>query len=187
LFLPVRFFIDSAWDFPQNPAMSQNNQALRAAFLKGYRVANGNVVTPEGKPRAATLYDGYLSFNFGINAKQIPVKVHRLVAYQKYGEEALVAGRHVRHLDGNPVNNLADNIAIGSAHDNSMDRPKQNRVSHAAKGRQKFSPEFIQSLREEYLSGIGYRQLSAKHGLPPSTLSYYLSKSAKKTSVTFAA
>ena len=167
--------------------MSQNNQALCAAFLKGYRVVNGNVVTPDGKPRVATLYDGYLSFNFGINAKQIPVKVHRLVAYQKYGDDALLPGVHVRHLDGNTLNNLPENIAIGTPHDNSMDRPKANRIAHAAKGRQKFSHEFVQSLRDDHASGIGYRQLSIKHGVPSSTLSYYLSKSAKKTSVTFAA
>jgi len=166
--------------------MSQNNQALRRAFNKGYRVVNGNVITPTGKPRVAVLTQGYLGFNCGINGKTIPVKVHRLVAYQKYGEAALLPGVHVRHLDGDTLNNLPENIAIGTPHDNSMDRPKANRIAHAAKGRQKFSPEFVQSLRDEHASGIGYRQLSIKHGLPSSTLSYYLSKSAKKTSVTFA-
>ncbi len=166
--------------------MSKNNLALIAAFNKGYRVVNGRVITPSGKHRVATLWDGYMSFNFGMNGKTIPVKVHRLIAYQKYGEDALVSGRHVRHLDGNSLNNAEDNIAIGSAHDNSMDRMKENRITHAAKGRQKLSAEFINSLRDEHAAGFGYKNLSKRHGLPVSTLSYYLSRVAKKTSVTFA-
>ncbi len=167
--------------------MSQNNQALRSAFEKGYRVVNGCIITPTGKTRVATISnDGYSSFNFGLDGKKIGVKVHRLVAYEKFGESALITGVHVRHMDGNPSNNLPDNIAIGSAHENSMDRPKENRISHAAKGRQKFTSAFIQSLRDDHKSGLGYKKLRKKHGIPLSTLSYYLSSKAKNTTFSFA-
>lgn len=166
--------------------MSQNNQALKAAFEKGYRIVNGAIVTPSGKHRVATLYDGYMSFNFGMGGKRIPVKVHRLVAFQKFGDSALLRGVHVRHLDGDSTNNMDDNIAIGTPSDNSMDREKNKRIEHAAKGRQKYTSETIRSLRQDYNTGMGYKKLARKYQIPLSTLSYYLSAKAKKTTFSFA-
>lgn len=166
--------------------ITKRSAAIRLAFEKGYRVVAGKVISAKNKNRKLTISvlgrTPYHTFNIALNAKErFPIPVHRLVAYQKFGDAALTPGAHTRHLDGNSLNNLDDNIIIGTGSDNALDRPKEERQKHAAKGRQKFTEEFIAQLRTEHASGMGYKKLREKHGLPLSTLSYYLSDNAKRT------
>lgn len=168
---------------------SKNSAAVEAAFFKGYRVVSGVVISPHGKPRAVVTGVSrkgrpvYESFNVGVGGgNRRKVLVHRLAAYQKFGAAALAPGVVVHHLDGNSLNNHEDNIEIGSATDNALDRDPEDRKLHAAKGNQRYSEEFIQQLREEHASGLGYKKLRAKYGMSLSMLSYYLSPSAKRTS-----
>ena len=127
----------------------------------------------------------YRVFTISTVDGSFPIPVHRLVAFQKFGEEALVEGIHTRHKDGNSLNNLDENIVLGTATDNAMDRPKEARQKHAAKGNQQLTPELIGQIRADHSQGLGYKRLRKKYGLPLSTLSYYLSTSAKRTSFSF--
>lgn len=98
---------------------SKTNQAIRIAYLKGYRVnENGDVISAHGKTRAVTIPQRkfrppYKRFNVGTGgSNRFPVKVCELVAFQKFGEAALAPNIVTRHLDGNPLNDHPDNIEL---------------------------------------------------------------------------
>lgn len=171
--------------------MTKRSEAIREASLKGYVVRDGMVFSPKGNQRKLTRKVSrgmvYYSFNVNLsNSNRFPIPVHRLVAFQKFGEAALERGIHTRHLDGNPLNNLEENIALGTPTENIMDRPKEDRQSHAAKAGQKLTSEFVEKLRRDHADGLGYKKLRAKYGIGLSQLSYYLSSSAKRTTFNFA-
>ena len=74
----------------------------------------------------------YYCFNIKNNEnKTCRILVHRLQAYQKFGDEIFKEGVVVRHLDNNSLNNSFDNIAIGTQLDNILDRPSEERLNHA--------------------------------------------------------
>lgn len=56
------------------------------------------------------------------------VRVHRIVAKAFLGESDLPM---VRHLDGNPANNSAENLAWGTSQDNTDDRVRHGRTTYA--------------------------------------------------------
>lgn len=68
-----------------------SDDAIIYAYNKGYRVVDGKVISPiTGKPRVLKQTDfGY--FAFSITNKR-SIKVHRLVAYQKYGNKIFENG-----------------------------------------------------------------------------------------------
>ena len=104
--------------------MTKANSALRYAARTGYTVDQfGNVYGPTGiklklfeKQHTRMVY---LSFSVG----DVKVKVHRFVAYLKYGQRALWKSLHVRHQDGNNFNNSWDNVLIGTQSQNERDKP----------------------------------------------------------------
>ena len=104
---------------------------IKIASEKGYFVTKEGDVYFNSRKRVlnACNYGGvkYYSFNIKINGKSTRIKVHRLQAYQKYGDEIFNDEIVVRHLDGNSLNNSYDNIAIGTNHDNRMDIPEEIR------------------------------------------------------------
>lgn len=75
---------------------------------------------------------GYLDFGYykkGLGKRRI--RVHRLVAYQKYGDRIFEEGIQVRHFDNNSENNLDENIRIGTPSQNMMDCPEEDRKRRA--------------------------------------------------------
>jgi len=112
----------------------------------------------------------------------VPVHVHRLVAYLKFGEAALES-TVTRHLDDDPLNNAWDNIVLGTKKENAMDRSEEDRRLHARKaGRTNSRPdEFWIQVEAEHAAGASYKELRERHGLSKSTLSYRLSKTGERT------
>jgi len=167
---------------------SKTFKAVKIAFQKGYRVIKGQVFSSKGKIRTLALKNTrthrYFSFTCVVEGQSYPILVHQLVAYQKFGEK-LFESETVRHLDGDCRNNMEDNISIGTHRQNALDRNHEDRRKHAAKGGQKFTPEFIAMLRADHAAGFGYKKLEKMYKVPRSTLSYYLSDSAKRMSYSF--
>lgn len=54
--------------------------------------------------------------------------VHRLQAYQKFGERIYTDGLEVRHLDNTRTHNADGNIDLGTKSQNAMDKPVETRV-----------------------------------------------------------
>ena len=164
--------------------MSTISDSVKEAYRKGYRVINGAVFSAKGKQRKLKTNNKstkYWFFNIKLKTGAFPVAVHRLLAYQKFGDAAFGEGVHTRHKDNNSLNNRDDNIILGTGSENCMDRPVEERRKHAAKGNQKHSPELIAAIRADHAAGLGYRKLETKYNIPKSTLCYYLSKTAKRT------
>ena len=159
---------------------------MRTAYTKGYRaLEDGSVVGLKGHKLSLWVCpSGYKSFNVNLgNNVNVLVCVHRLVAYQKFGDAAFAPKAHTRHLDGDPGNNTWDNIDMGTASQNMMDIPKEARIQHAQKGGnavRRFTAEEVVQIRLEHAAGDSYNKLAEKWGVGKSTLSFILSKSAKK-------
>lgn len=161
--------------------MSISNEVIVDAFRKGYRIApNGTVLSPKGKERKTfRLEDGHLSFNVCFNKQTRLIKVHRLAAFQKFGNNMFAEGVEVRHLDGNPANNDLANIAIGSHSDNMMDMravDRRAKAQKAANARRKLSDDEVRSLRQDRADGYTYDQLCQRYGISKSTISYVVNR-----------
>jgi len=162
-----------------------NNDALRLAIHKGYRANRKGVVTsPSGlRLKLEKNEDGYLLFKIWGRGRTHNVRVHRLIAYQKFGEAALEPGIVTRHINGQPDQNNWGNIRIGTHRDNTMDQPpevRQARAQNAANHCRRFSRAEIAKLRAAHKSGKSYKTLSILWAIPKSQLSYILSKKAKR-------
>lgn len=153
-------------------------EALLYAVKQGYSVTHdGRVISPNTeKPRKLVLDSrGYFVFNLGSCEKAVGIRVHRLVAYFKFGKKIFNKGVVVRHLDGNSRNNQWNNIAIGTQSDNMMDRSPLKRKAHAqvaARKQRKLSDEEAKELRALRAKGATYSELMSKFGLAKSTISY---------------
>lgn len=112
--------------------ISNQSFALRKAHNKGYTMNNnGTALDPKGDIIAPLLdKDGYEYFHFRYrrNGIEMPGRVylHRLQAYQKYGEAVISKAIHCRHLNGNKLDNSYNNIFIGDAADNRRDFIRNN-------------------------------------------------------------
>ena len=101
------------------------------AHNRGYRMDEKGIVNSNKTKNIGSIYKGYHHFSIKVEGKTRNIRSHRLLAYQKYGEEIYKPGIVVRHLDGNSTNNNASNIAIGTYSDNVMDMPKKVRMARA--------------------------------------------------------
>ncbi len=167
--------------------MSKANDATRIAFRKGYRVTeDGTVVNALGRARVVQIKnpdtDPRCVFNVGIgDGQRFPVMVHKLQAYQKFGEAMFAPGILVRHLDEDSLNNRPGNIELGTPVDNAMDRSDSARQLHAQnglRGRGKIDETTWATIAEDHAAGMGYKLLRKKYGVSLGTLSYRLSQNA---------
>jgi len=168
--------------------MSKNSQAVLTAAAKGYTVnESGQVIAPSGAIRKLYVPRNprkqYAEFGISSEAGKVAVPVHRLAAVLKFGPVAVSPGVHVRHLNGNSLDNRPDNIAIGNHSQNMMDRSKADRVAHAQKaGRANSLPDDLwREIERRHAEGMSYKAIRAEYRISLGTLSYRLSRTGKKT------
>jgi len=102
------------------------------AFDKGYRVTKeGSLLNPNGEVIGTEKDKGYICTTMRFNGSFKRLMAHRLQSFQKHGIKIYENGIVTRHLNGNPLDNSWDNIAIGTYSDNMMDVPKEERVKRA--------------------------------------------------------
>lgn len=108
--------------------------------------------------------------------------VHRLVVFEKFGEDMYAPGLEVRHKDNNFENNSWGNLLLGNKSQNMMDKPPEERkriariARIAALAQRKLSEGEAQQLRNDHVAGLSYRQLMKKYGIAKSTVSYIVNK-----------
>ena len=158
--------------------MSKLRKLLIETYSKGYRVSNGIVTNAVGKERKLKLSSkrvgGYYSFNMKLAGTKVsmPVQVHKLVAYQKFGETMFITGIEVRHLDGNSTNNLDDNIVLGTRSQNELDKSRELRKRVASIAGSAHSPHNWQAIEFSYFHlGKGFKRLKQQYAVPLGTLS----------------
>jgi hypothetical protein len=135
--------------------LSKGNLAIIEAFQKGYKIENGEVINHLHKKINFILSKkGYPIISVSIWNTRYPVKVHRLAAYQKFGNAIFEKEMQVRHLNGNKLDFSFQNIEIGTSKQNQLDKPIEKR-KHAgylsALRKRKLSIEQATEIRNEYL------------------------------------
>ena len=102
------------------------------AFSKGYRISeSGEIINPKGLVLNGNINNNYKGFGIRWYGKVSYCLVHRLHAFQKYGEKLFEEGIVVRHLNGNSLDNSYENLVIGTYQQNSLDVPASVRMSAA--------------------------------------------------------
>lgn len=133
---------------------------------------------------------GYPEISFrcrklGITQK---VPVHRVVAFQKYGEKIFEPGIIVRHKDNNKLNFDRNNILIGTALDNHLDNEKSvidmlyENCRKMGRDKRLFDDLKLAELRELRALGMSLKKLAVKYGCSKSTISLICSGATYKDS-----
>lgn len=130
---------------------------------------------------------GYLVVRLSKNGSVYDRKVHRLVCETFHGPSDLP---EVRHLDGDPTNNHASNLAWGTSADNAADREKHGRTRRGeASPRAKLTASQVAAIREAYVLARegrqrvprGWRaQMANQYGITVNGLSTIISGSTYK-------
>lgn len=158
----------------------------KQAAKLGYRVSeDGLTVTrPTNRivPQQCTR-DGYNRFTFGPKCNRLTIRTHRLQAFQSFGDALYQEGIVCRHLDGNPLNNAASNIALGTQSQNMMDRPKECR-QRCAFNASRSIVKHDHSAVVEFYKEHGFKATLAHFAISSrGTLSFILNKSATAPNV----
>jgi hypothetical protein len=166
--------------------MSIGNRTLEIAYTRGYLVDEyGNLFSPNGKQiKTSKDKDGYEKYSIRINGKKRSFTVHRLAGFQLFGLKVFRSDLEVRHLDGNPANNILENLALGTHLDNMRDVPKELRKRRSSSGRKeaikkirKFNDAEIRSIRlfhNNYQYSMS--ELAEKYEVAKSTISYIINR-----------
>lgn len=110
---------------------------------------------------------GYLGLTLcdGPNVRK-KVRIHRLVA------EHFITNPEgkpcVRHLDGNPKNNSAENLAWGTYAENEADKSLHGTYETRRNG--KLSERDRQKIKSEFALGVSQKNLAAKFGVSRPTI-----------------
>lgn len=144
-------------------------------YNKGYRVTKeGVLLNPKGKELKPTTREGYKRFTVRTKIGHAVVLVHRLQAYSKFGKEMFKEGIQVRHLNGNSLDNSFENIAIGTASQNAMDKDPEVRLRAALKATEtvrKYNKEEV----KEYYKNNGWAKTIIHFSIPSKgTLSFLI-------------
>lgn len=125
----------------------------KIAVERGYFVSEeGFAYNKKGEKVGHKHINGYLCIRFRIDKICTSLFIHRLQAFQKYGDLLYQDGVEVRHLDGNRENNSHENIVIGTHQENIMDIPEQVRIKkalHASSFLRKYDKEKVTEFFEE--------------------------------------
>ena len=158
------------------------------ASKQGYTVSDtGEVYSPDGTKRKLQRdKDGYTRFSVTIvkelnefkvtsETRVYSIPVHRLSAYQKFGNKLFKTGIIVRHLDNDCRNNYIDNIGIGTYSDNRMDIPADMRrllAINAGRKRSKLTDKDIVDIRLQFDAGATIKEIMLNYAIAKSTASY---------------
>lgn len=162
------------------------NTFIIIAVKKGYIVKNGEVFLKNKLVRAyrKDKKNPYLFFKVRVGKLTRSIAVHRVVAYQKFGSKIFESGIQVRHLDSNPLNNLEINIAIGTAHENSLDKTKESRMRSAIAASNAIKKHDHDKILKLHSEGKSYSQISDLTGIKSKgTIHFIINKSISSNTI----
>lgn len=110
------------------PSLTRSSLMLYYAAYCGYTVDQcGNVYGPTGA-RLQLIEKQYTRMRYlAFSVRDSKLKVHRFVAFLKFGSAALRPKVHIRHFNGDSFDNNWDNLVLGSQSENEMDKPEEYR------------------------------------------------------------
>ncbi len=160
---------------------TKSNIAVRHCAKRYKITSGGKLFRPDGiEILPSCSRRGYPHIGVTIRSHGIDQKIfiHRIVAYQKYGEGLFETGIVVRHLNHDKKDFRPDNISIGSMSDNYYDHDSDYlenfpiQGSKAARSRRMFSMETAEEIRRRHRNGEGYRKLARAYGCSRSTIRF---------------
>jgi len=170
--------------------VSKLNEALKLAFERGYKVSyDGGFYSPRGdelKPqvKCTGYYYWTISKHSRSKGRNYSFFIHRLQAYQKFGDKMFETGIQVRHINGNSKDNSWYNIEIGSISENMMDKSPEVRkiiAKKAAKVLRKLSDDDVLSIRFAYRNRMmTLTKLAEYYNVSKSTISYIVNNRTYK-------
>ena len=176
---------------------STYNRAMIEAYNRGYRVINGKVYNPNHNLVNGWVHEQHYKhgngiyfihfFGIKVGKRSLKFPVHRLVAYQKFGDQMFEPGIQVRHLDGNSLNNLEENIELGTQSQNMMDIPEEKRKSHsilATTYNRRFTDNEMGKIRNYYKSCHSYKKTKTKFNISSSGTLWNMLNVVYQTQVT---
>lgn len=132
----------------------------------------GEVWGPSGKRLTAFPdKDGYPRFNTYQGGRWTQHSVHTAVCTAYHGPRP--DGQQVRHKDGNPANNRAENLCWGTQLENEEDKRKHGRTARGeSHGMARLTGDDVLEIRA-YPKFHGYREaLSQRYGISPTQVSH---------------
>jgi hypothetical protein len=158
----------------------RGRELLLEAIRRGYSVdEDGNAHGPSGRKLTRRAGSGYFAIALKIEGRAMNVEVHRIAAYQLYGEAIFDEVLEVRHLDGDFTNNRSSNLALGTPSQNSMDRLPEVRRSmavYASSKRRRLSDEEEVALCNDRRKDMEFRDLAAKYQVSVGAAHYIFHK-----------
>lgn len=144
--------------------MSAFSYREREAADRGYRVADdGSAFSRRMKLKPFPNSLGRLFIS--IRSAGGKCSVHRLAAFQKWGEKIYTEGLEVRHLDGNPTNNAISNLALGTHSENMLDIPVEKRVATATRASHVARRHDKQAVQDFYATCRSYSKTMKRFGI----------------------
>ena len=147
------------------------------AFQKGYRINNlGEVFSKTGKKLKVDVdKQGYYRVSIRTDKGCRAFMIHRLVAFQKYGNKIYNKGIEVRHLNNNKIDNSYDNIAIGNHKDNILDIPSEIRLKRALNASSYLKKYDYKKIKEFHKkNGKPYTYTMSEFGITSKGTLYYI-------------
>ena len=143
-------------------------------YDKGYRITeDGKFINKKGDILKFSLsINGYPRKSFKIPSfeQKQSVMLHRICAYQKYGDEIYKPNIVVRHQNGVTTDFRPSNILIGTSQDNSLDEKPILRKRRSVNGRKKaqkitrnFSIEEVKEIRKYHNNVRSYKKTMSKY------------------------
>lgn len=104
--------------------VSDDGEVRALARIIPVRLSSDRVVSRTLRGGVLSLREnghGYLAVNLYLAGRQTTYSVHKLVAMAFLGHPAPDGRPHVRHLDGDQLNNTVQNLAYSTVSDNNFD------------------------------------------------------------------
>ena len=144
------------------------------AFNKGYRVTiDGECISPLGRILKLTYSKPYYRFCVKYDTKTMNIKVHRMQAYQKFGDKIYNENLVVRHVNGNYLDNSLDNIELGTDSENMMDVPEEIRIKKASNAAKIYSDELVTTIKR-FKETHTYNETMQEYNISSKGTLYYI-------------
>jgi hypothetical protein len=150
----------------------------KIAIERGYFVTEEGLCYSKRGNQVGYINNGYYKVAIKIKGRNKKFSIHRIQAYQKYGDKIFEAGIQVRHLNGNPLDNSWENIAIGNQSENQMDIPEQIRIKRALIATSKVRKHKHKEIIDYYNKVKSYNKTMKKFNISSKgTLHFIINKS----------
>ena len=178
--------------------MIKNKKALLFAVFRGYYCdGRGQVFSPKGKIVNGSIgSNGYRTIGVRVifdngKSEKCNIYVHRLQAYQKYGDKIFDKGVVVRHKNNIKTDNEYSNILVGSYSDNYFDNSEEikNRIltgsnkgiDSARIANLKYDDNLIKSVGDFVYGGMNLvKDAIDKYNIPSSSITRVLKSYREK-------